>query len=125
MRKLLPLSLILSVVFSAGVMASDDKRPEHFKGEPSENLQQAVANLSAYNQKLAAIIDKSELSLEDMAEIHQLTYTLENALQRMDKELDNIAETLEEVHIGSEHAAFDKVKKQGQEYLEKSSLLVK
>lgn len=125
MKKLLSLCLVLPLTFSASLMASEDKRPEHFKGESSENLQQAVANLSAYNQKLAAIIGKSELSLEDMAEIHQLTYTLENALQRMDKELDNIAETLEEVHLGSEQAAFDKVKKQGQEYLKKSSLLVK
>jgi uncharacterized protein YukE len=54
-----------------------------------------------------------------MAEIHQLTYSLENALARIKKQLEESAELLEDVHQASEKAQYDNALKQGRAYLER------
>ncbi len=47
-----------------------------------------------------------------------LTYTLENALQRIDQEVDAMAISLEEVHLGSETLDQERVSSNGAAYLE-------
>ena len=64
--------------------AQADERPDHYKGESSATLEQALANLSSHNTQLAAILAKDELGPEDTAKIHELTYTLENALEQFE-----------------------------------------
>ena len=49
--------------------------------------------------------------------MHQLPYTLENALERMEDEIEDIAKTLEKVHVASETNQPDTVKKEGEKYL--------
>lgn len=90
----------------------------------STNLSTALTNLSEYNQKLSEIIKKTELTAEDLAEIHQLTYTLENAIERIEEEVEDIAETLEKVHVASETMEPGKAQSEGVKYLEKSNLLI-
>lgn len=124
LSSLLLTSLVVgSLSFSA--IASDDKRPDHFKGQASETLEQALINLTDYNAKLAAILAKAELAPADMAEIHQLTYTLEVALQKLDDEVDTLKDVLEEVHKGSEMMQFDRVRDNGQRYLTSSQKILK
>lgn len=105
--------------------AQDEQRYEHFKGQPAKNLDQALFNLANFNAKLEEIMAKGELSPNDMATIHQLSYTLENALQRLDEEVDTMQEVLEEVHLASESMDYETVKKQGKVYLEATGKLVK
>ncbi|MDT7525066.1 MAG: DUF6746 family protein [Pseudidiomarina maritima] len=114
--------LASGVAFAPASQASDD-RPDHFKGKPSENLEQALDNLREYNKKLAEVLN-GELTPQKMGEIHQLTYTLEVALQRLETEVDDLQDVLEEVHKGSEHMDFDKVKKNGKQYLQTSGKIV-
>lgn len=110
---------------SFGLAHGDDSnRPDHFKGKPANTLEEAVGNFSEYNSKLAAIVAKDELSPLDMHEVHQLTYTLENALEKIRAELATLAETLEAVHVASEHADVATVKTQGKAYLDKSRKVV-
>ena len=111
-----------ALLFAALAFADDDY--EHYKGEPSKTPEQAVANLSEYNNRLEKVL-AGELTPEAMNEVHQLTYTLENALGKMDDELEDIAERLELVHKASERADPDTVKKEGAVYLEKSRTIVK
>ncbi|RKT44222.1 DUF6746 family protein [Thiocapsa rosea] len=106
----------LLVGMAAGASAQTD-RVEHFKGLPADTLEQAVANFSEYNGKLRAILDKGDLEGQDLATVHELTYTLETALAKINAELTALAETLEEVHIASETADIDTVKTKGREYL--------
>ena len=73
---------IIALTFSAGSWA-DTERPDHFKGEPADTLQQAVTNLSEYNARFDKLLAEDELTPMDMHEVHQLTYTLENALQKI------------------------------------------
>ncbi|WP_333607414.1 DUF6746 family protein [Arsukibacterium sp.] len=112
---------LLSLGFSSTALA---ERPDHFKGKPADTLQQAVANFQQYNAKLASLL-AAELTPERMVEIHQLTYTLENALQKIHAETAALQLVLEEVHVGSEHMDFDKVKSEGQRYLNNAKQLIK
>ncbi len=125
--KLIPLltALTFSLTLTAApaLASDDDKRPDHFKGKPSENLEQALDNLREYNAKLTEVIN-GELKPQKMAEIHQLTYTLEVALQRLDEEVDDLQDVLENVHKGSEHMDFDKVTKNAKQYLDTSNKIV-
>ncbi|WP_303289974.1 DUF6746 family protein [Marinobacter sp. SS5-14b] len=111
-----------ALIFALPTFADD--KYEHFKGEPSKTLEQAVANFSEYNNRLERVL-AGELTPETMNEVHQLTYTLENALGKLDSELADIAERLEKVHKASEHADPGTVKKQGMVYLDKSQTIVK
>ena len=75
------------------------ERPDHFEGLPAESLEQALANLSEHNRKLAALVAQYSLSPRDMHEVHQLTYTL--------------VDVLGEVHVASETSDPETVKRQG------------
>lgn len=113
----------LSILFAGVVLAlglsgaAHAERPDHFKGKPAETLSAAVTNFSDYNQQLAAILAKDSLAPADMVKVHELTYTLENALEKISAELTALAETLEEVHVASEKLDANAVKTQGQKYL--------
>ncbi len=115
---------IVAISLSA-VSWADSDRPAHAKGEPAETLQQAVSNLSEYNNKLEALLNKDEFSATDMHEVHMLTYTLENALQKIQADLEETAEVLEEVHIASETNKPEVVKDKGRLYLQTTRTLVK
>ncbi|MGQ4880514.1 DUF6746 family protein [Billgrantia sp. LNSP4103-1] len=122
MKKLLLPALISGLMFAA--TAQVNASTEHFKGEPAETLSQAVTNFSQYNQQLAELLAQDELSLEDLGTIHELTYTLENALQKINEEVESMAVDLEEVHLGSETGDFERVQNHGTDYLDAAQTLV-
>lgn len=107
-----------------GIASEDTHRPDHFKGLEAPTLEVAVANLTSYNQKLKQRLE-GELTPADMAAIHQLTYTLENALETISNEVKNIADLLEEVHVASETMDVATAKKSGGRYLQESQHLTK
>jgi len=120
MKLNLPLALAGSLLLAGYAQAEI----EHYRGLPAETLEQAVANFSEYNQKLGALVEKEELTPQDIDKVHELTYTLENALERIQDELDLIAELLEEVHVGSETLQYEQVQQSGRAYLEKARTLI-
>ncbi|MFN2362388.1 MAG: DUF6746 family protein [Marinobacter sp.] len=96
---------------------------EHYEGKESATLKEAVANFSEYNKKLEEVLS-GDLDAEAMNEIHQLTYTLENALGKINEEFDGLAVTLEEIHLASERADKEDVASNGKSYLETSRTVV-
>lgn len=120
-RVLMMAALIASA--SPALMATE--RPEHYKGQASETLPQAVSNFSEYNEKLAVLIEQDDLTPAELHQVHELTYTLENALGKIQAELEGLAQTLEEVHMASEKSDAATVRSKGGEYLETSRQLVK
>ncbi|MCK7459879.1 DUF6746 family protein [Idiomarina aminovorans] len=117
MKYLTMLAAAAALLFNVAVSASDDERYEHFKPEPAENLEQAIMNLTKYNAELQEIMN-GDLDAQDMTKVHELTYTLEVALARLSKELDVAANSLEEVHLGSEQMNKQRVKGFGKSYLD-------
>lgn len=119
---LLPLTFTLALMSSAA--SATDDAVKHFKGVPSDTLEQAVVNFSEYNNKLEAVL-AGDLDPQAMSDVHQLTYTLENALGKMRDDLKDLADTLEEIHLASERMDTEAVQSHGQLYLEQSRKLVK
>ena len=117
----LPLLFALLLVVP---QALADSRPDHFQGEPAENLEQALANLDEYNTKLAEVVQDGDLSAADMADIHRLTYTLENGLERLRKESDKLAQMLEALHLASESGDTEGAGVYGEAYLDNAEKLI-
>ncbi|GKW49748.1 DUF6746 family protein [Halomonas sp. NCCP-2165] len=99
------------------------ERVDHFQGEAAETLEAAVANFTEYNRRLDALLAQESLSDEELGQVHELTYTLENALQTLSEEVDGMAMELEEVHLASERLDGEAVKAHGQSYLDKAKTL--
>ena len=116
MKKLITASILLASTASFAHHHGD--RPDHYEGKPSESLEQALANFAETNARIAEILAQDELTVTDLATIHELTYTLENALERMDEEYDLMQAQLEELHLASEGADIEHARKLGQTYLE-------
>lgn len=107
-----------------GGPAHAEERPNHFKGLPAHTLEEAVRNFSEHNHKLEAMLAQDTLNSRELFAIHELTYTLENALERINTELEALAETLEEVHVASETADTETVRSKGQQYLSVSRKVI-
>jgi small-conductance mechanosensitive channel len=98
---------------------------DHYEAKPSETLEQAVENFTEYNQRLAEIMAKDELTGDDMERIHQLTYTLEVALAKINEEMAALPETLERLHLSSEAHNQADARGAGEVYLETAQTVVK
>lgn len=94
-----------------------EERIGHFAGKPAETLQQAVSNFAEGNQELQQLLN-GELSNEDMGKIHMLSYTLENALGKLNEEMQVLSVLLEQVHLASETGKHQVVKGSGKAYME-------
>lgn len=119
MKKLAILAALAATLSTTALAADVD----HFKGKPSPDLKSALCNLKEFDAKLKMATTGKKLTPEQMAEVHQLTYTLEVAIQRVQSELAIVAEELEKAHKGSEVMANEKVKKGANEYLARTKLL--
>ena len=98
---------------------------EHFEGKPSPTLEAALANLTQFNAELEVLNKQESLSPEDHHQIHELTYTLEKAMKRLNEEQLRLSELLEEVHLASERADSDTVKASGSAFLKGVTPLMK
>lgn len=115
-----------TLALTSALLLSDagiaQERPDHFKGLDAPTLEVAVANLTSYNQKLKQRLE-GDITDKDMVAIHELTYTLENALETIANEVKHIADLLEEVHVASETFDANTIRKSGASYLEESQPL--
>lgn len=110
-------ALLMAATLAFTAHSFADERPEHFKGLPSPDLATAVKNFNEYNQLLANQLS-GELTPQTLAEIHQLTYTLEIALEKIGAEVTALADTLEEVHVASETDEPKKLAEEGKKYMQ-------
>jgi hypothetical protein len=75
---------------------------EHYDAKSSDSLASALATLADYNARVATVMARDDLSVQDMEEVHEYTYTMEEAVARIASEMAEIAVVLEEVHQASE-----------------------
>lgn len=114
---LITLALFLTVT---GTLAADELSPEgrpHFSGKEADSVEEAFHQFDEGNEKLKKYFEGDTIEGADLAHIHELTYTLENALAEMRDALNTLATTLEQVHLASERGDGDVVIESGREYL--------
>ncbi|WP_296639548.1 DUF6746 family protein [Roseinatronobacter sp.] len=121
MKLLAPLAF---VALLAATPALSQDAIDHYAPQPSETLEQALANFSEYNKIMADIMTKDSLTPNDMEDVHQLTYTLEVALAKLIEEGTDLAERLEYVHQASEGSNGARLRKYGLDYLETAQKIV-
>lgn len=91
----------LFLLFNSSLAFSKSSE-QHFASLSSPDIKTAKCNIKAYNEKLNALTTKSEISAIDMVKVHELTYTLEDALKRLVEDLSTAANELEKAHKASE-----------------------
>ena len=124
-RLALAAALTVPLALGAGpALAHGDERVDHYEAREAATLQEAVANFSEYNTKLAEVLARSELGASDFEEVHELTYTLENALAKIRDDLSGLADTLEALHLASEDHTLEETLAYGEAYLETAQTLV-
>lgn len=114
------IAAVIALGFCTAGWAQEAERPDHYEGEPAASMEQALANLGEYNARLEALLAEDEV---DLHTVHELSYTLENALQRIQAELQEAAVALEDVHVASENADAATVKARGQDWLQATRAL--
>jgi hypothetical protein len=112
----------LAILTCASVTHAEEKY-SHFPSLEATNIQTALCNIKSYNEKLAAITSKSELTTEDMVKVHEQTYTLENAVNFMKISLEQVSVDLEDVHKVSERLDQSTIKDSGEKYLLPTNLI--
>jgi len=96
------LTTAVAILMGGMMAATADETVSHYAPEPSETLEQAVATFVSHNRKLAEVLQREPMTIADMEAVHELTYTLEVALARINVELGALPEVLERVHKTSE-----------------------
>ena len=82
----------------------------HYEGKEFQSKKEAMQALTETSTKMAMIAAEETLDVAKMEEIHEISYTTENAVGYLNKksQLDELAVKLEEVHLSSEdHSADD------------------
>jgi len=124
MRMPIPLALAGALLLSSGPAMAEEEQFQHYAPKPSETLAEAVANFSDYNRLLAEVLAKDDMTDTDMERIHQLTYTLEVALAKINERMTALPVTLEEVHLASEARNADRLRGAGGVYLENAQTVI-
>ena len=93
------------------------------EGQPIETLKQAVDALALNNDLLEVLLDKSEMTESDLAIIQRLTETIENALRKIDEEVDIMLEQVLEVRAGVDGQEHERIRDSGQNYLQRIKTL--
>lgn len=119
-RTMGPVMMAGALAMSANAWAED---VDHFEGKKPESLEEAVSLFKEYNAKFEEILSDRPLSDEQLAEIHRISYTMENALGKMNSEMLSLTQTLESIHKASERGDTETVTGQGQSYLSTSRKL--
>lgn len=121
-------NLFKTVVLAASLIVAGSAVAEessgHFKGLAAPDLNTAVANFSEYNNRLEKVL-AGELTDADLVTVHELTYTLENALEKINVDLEELAQTLEKVHVASETFNRDALKEAAPAYLTTARTVIK
>lgn len=105
------------IILSSFFVSASDREYSHFKALEPASTAEAFCFLAKYNAELAAITSKEKMSPEDMVKVHELTYTIENAVGKLKDSLTIAAEDLEKTHKASEILKHDVIKESAQMYL--------
>jgi hypothetical protein len=96
----------------------------HYAPKQSDTLAEAAANFAEYNGLMRQVLAGDELTVADMERVHELTYTLEIALAKINEHFSDLPETLETLHLASEAHDAAKLRGISDVYLETAETVV-
>lgn len=117
------LAAAAAVAVAGALPGIAEEAVSHYEPETSETLAQAMENFVTYNRRMEEVLAREPLTVQDMEEVHELTYTLEVALARINEELGALPTVLEEVHLSSEGDNPARLRGVAEVYLEQAKLL--
>ena len=124
--KLIKISII-SLLFIFSMTTGNTfagERADHYKGKVPKSLDQAINYLRSHNAQLNTLLKTEKLSPQQLDEIHQMTYTMENAIEKLKNGVTGISDSLEALHKASETGQTNITKSLGEKYLLLSKPLV-
>lgn len=94
------------------------ERVEHYAAEQPQNETEALAQLAEKTEAVAAIMENDELTDSDLEAIHEVTYSLETAVDKLretqteasETKLDAVDEAVQALHYASENHEMAKTK---------------
>ncbi len=121
--RILIINLILSFLcFSIPVDASESKI-DHYAAGDIASVGDAVQSLKTSGDKIAAILKKESLTVQEIETVHEISYTIEAAVEKLrgsgkfdSKRLETLSSTVEEIHLASEQHLEDIVRKYFKDY---------
>lgn len=114
MKKLILILSVFTLIFTMGfgvhalTAQAEDQADDiqHYEGKVFTKKKQAIKALKETSAQMAEIVASETLDIAKMEQIHQTSYTTEDAIAFLDKkgkyDLSDLAEKLEEVHLASE-----------------------
>lgn len=114
----------LLIQSAALALAATIASPVFAEIQPPATLGDAVSQFAETNTRLEQLLIEG-LTPDNMAQIHELTYTLQAALTKINEDMDELTETLEELHIASEAQQADEVKSYASDYLKTARTVIK
>ncbi|TQV73122.1 hypothetical protein FLL45_16850 [Aliikangiella marina] len=111
---------VAGVVLTCATGFVHAEQVRHFAGKEVADYSQALAVLKSHNHQLKLLLSQKRLTKADLEQIHQMTYTMENAYQKMQQELTSTAEALEALHLASEGESSEKARELAKNYVVKS-----
>ncbi len=98
------------MVFAEDAHDDHDERVHHYEGAQMETAAQALQSLKDNNAKVAEILKAEKLEGKDLEAIHEISYSLENGIDKLiaDKagetaKLEAVDEAVQAVHYASEN----------------------
>lgn len=124
MKKIIPVlaGFVLATALVPSVKAEDmppagAERIHHYEGDVMENAEAATKALHAKVAEIDEILKADKLEVAQLEHIHEISYTLENAIDKLRAEkagdeatLDTIDEAIQAVHFASENHEEAKVR---------------
>lgn len=113
--------------FLVALLATTAQADEHDRqtGQTSDDLETAMDLLVHENARLDVLLEKEQLSDEDLAIIEEMSHTLHNALARIHEEVGQMSTLMEEVQSSAAEGDGQRVRESGQTYLDAIQPLVK
>lgn len=117
-------NLLLSAALTLPTLCyADNESVDHFQGEEPQSLAHAKMMVQQSHQQIEALLRNEKLTTEEIHELHELTYSLENAVAFIQEDIKNAADALETLHKASETYDPKKTRDSAKVYLQAAKVL--
>jgi len=132
MKKLFIPLMAIFLTLSTNAIAAEDhldhdhahETIEHYEGKSLSSYEEAIKSFKDDMQKISVILESEKLSSTQLEAVHEISYGLEDAFEvimiKDTKNLIDIKNTIEEVHLTSEDHEETRLRENFSKLLEKT-----